>query len=209
MHAGRRSRRRLGKIPKIEDYEDMLPSNYDYSTKLPPPVQAKVAALMADPDQAAEFVARTHCDSLAVAVGSVHGMKRDIQPLNIERLIALRERTGVPLVLHGASGVLRTRKDAQRLGIALEPCEGTLEDAIQHGLSKINVGTEINMCLIRGMKRALEENPRVKDIRKIMLPGKNEIKDTVRTLLRLFGSSGKAKAARQGGLEPSVIRHYE
>lgn len=89
---------------------------------------------MADPNQAAEFVASTECDSLAVAIGSVHGMKGDVQPLNIERLTALKEKTGVPLVLHGASGVLRTRADAERLGIKLESYEGTLEDAIKAGL---------------------------------------------------------------------------
>ena len=200
----------LGKIPKIEDYEDLLPSSYDYSSKLPMGVQERVAALRAEPEQAEEFCALTHCDSLAVAIGSVHGMKRDIQPLNIQRLIALRDRTGVPLVLHGASGVLRTREDADRMAIRLESYEGTLEDAIKHGLCKINVGTEINMCLIRGIKRAFQQNPKVKDIRKLLLPGKNEIKQTVRSLIRLFGSSGMAGAASEStGLVESVVKHYE
>jgi len=199
----------LGKIPKIEDYEHLLPSDYDYSSKLPPRVQAEVAELMADPDQAEEFVDKTRCDSLAVAIGSVHGMKRDIQPLNIERLAALRERTGVPLVLHGASGVLRTREDAERTELPLESHEGTLQEAIQRGLAKINVGTEINLCLIRGMKQAFDQDPKVKDMRRVMLPGKNEIKKAVRSLIGLFGSSGRADGSPGPRLAESVIRHYE
>ena len=111
-----------------------------------------------------------------VAIGSVHGTKRDIQPLNIERLTALRDRTCLPLVMHGASGVLRTRKDAGRVAVRLKSHEGILEDAIKCGPCKVSVGTEINMCLIRGIRRAFEQNPKVGDIRKLVLRGKNETK---------------------------------
>ena len=200
----------LGKIPKIEDYESMLPAGYDYSTKLPPDVQEKITSLMADPDQAEEFVARTHCDSLATAVGSVHGMKRDVQPLNIERLAEIRRRTGVPLVLHGASGVIRTREEAERMGIKLESYEGTLEDAVKHGIAKVNVATEISMAFLRGIKTALEKDPGQKDMRKILLPGKKEVKETVRGYMRLFGCSGKAgEPAGKGGLRESAVKHHE
>lgn len=200
----------LGKIPKIEDYEPMLPAGYDYSTKLPKEVQEKVTALMADPDQAEEFVARTHCDSLAAAVGSVHGMKRDIQPLNIERLVAIKERTGVPLVLHGASGVIKSREDADRMGIKLESYEGTLEDAVKNGIAKVNVATEVSMAFLRGMKAAFEKDPGQKDMRKILLPGKNEVKGTVRGFMKLFGCGGKAgRPAGAGGLQESAIKHHE
>lgn len=200
----------LGKIPKIEDFEPMLPSGYDYSSKLPDDVQDRVLALMADPDQAEQFVRRTDCDSLAVAIGSVHGMKRDVQPLNIERLIAVKERTGVPLVLHGASGVLKTREDAERMGIALKDHEGTLADAIEHGVAKVNVATEISMALIRGMREALASDPYQKDMRKILLPAEKEVKETVRGFIRLFGSSGRAgEPARGTGLQQSSIKYSE
>ncbi|HOK53279.1 MAG TPA: ketose-bisphosphate aldolase, partial [Armatimonadota bacterium] len=86
----------LGKIPKVEDNL----------------TQEQVDNLMADPEQAQRFVEETDCDSMAVAIGSVHGMKESIQPLNIERLDEIKQRTGLPLVLHGASGVLCTRADA-------------------------------------------------------------------------------------------------
>ncbi len=200
----------LGKIPKIEDFQAMLPAGYDYSVKLPKEVQDKVDDLMADPDQAEEFVARTHCDSLAAAVGSVHGMKRDVQPLRIDRLVAVRERTGVPIVLHGASGVIKSREDADRMGIELAGNEGTVQDAIKAGISKINVATEVSMAFLRGMKQAFEKDPGQKDMRKILLPGKKEVKETVRAFMRLFECSGKAGAAMgAAGLRESAIKHHE
>lgn len=200
----------LGKIPKIEDFHSMLPAGYDYPTKLPREIQDKVEQLMADPDQAEEFVARTHCDSLAAAVGSIHSMMKDVQPLRIDRLVAVRERTGVPIVLHGASGVIKTRADADRMGIKLAENEGTVEDAIKAGISKINVATEVSMAFLRGIKRAHEKDPGQKDMRKILLPGKEEVKETVRGFMRLFGSSGKAgEPSGTSGLRESAIKHHE
>lgn len=199
----------LGKIPKIEDYEPML-GNYDYSTLLPDEVQAKVDSLMADPDQAARFVETTGLDSLAAACGSVHGMKKSVQPLNIERLDAIREKTGVPIVLHGASGVICTREQAAEMGLKLKDNQGTLEDAIKHGISKINVATELSMAFLRGIKESLEAKPGEKDMRKIILPGKNKVKDTVRYYMRLFGSSGKASLnGKVSGLTASEVKYHE
>lgn len=199
----------LGKITKIEDYESLLPSGYDYSSKLPPEVQKLVKQKMADPEQAAEFVEKTGCDTLAAAIGSVHGMKRAIQPLNLERLDAIRQRTGVPIALHGASGVICTRSDAEEAGIHLEDYEGTLEDGIAHGVSKINVGTELSMEFLRGIREALDARPGEKDLRKILLPGKQLVKEKVRYYINLFGSKGKAGPTHSTGLTPSEIKYSE
>ncbi len=200
----------LGKIPKIEDYESMLPAGYDYSTRLPDDVQKNVEALMADPEQAERFVEETKCDSLAVAVGSVHGMKHAVQPLNIERLDAIRLRCGIPMVLHGASGVICTRDQAEELGIKLEAHDGTIEDAVKHGISKINVATELSMEFIKGIKDALKERPGEKDMRKILLPGKKLVKEKIRYYMRLFGCVGKGAApGAQSGITSSEIKYHE
>lgn len=185
----------LGKIPKIEDNL----------------TDEQVAALYADPAQAHEFVERTGLDSLAAAIGSVHGMKSSIQPLNIDRLDQIREKTGIPIVLHGASGVLMSREAAEEKGIKLKAGEGTLEDAIKHGVSKINVATEISMAFLRGMKEAFDKDPSQKDMRKIILPGKKAVKDTVRGYIKLFGSSGKAQrnGIAKSGLTESAIKYHE
>ena len=200
----------LGKIPKIEDYQSMLPAGYDYSSKLPADVQENVENLMADPEQAERFVEKTQCDSLAVAVGSVHGMKRAVQPLNIERLDSIRRRCGIPMVLHGASGVICTHDQAEEFGIKLNAHEGTIEDAVKHGISKINVATELSMEFIRGIKNALDEKPGEKDMRKILLPGKQLVKEKVRYYMHLFGCAGKGAAAGvPSGITSSEIKYHE
>ncbi|MBI2843617.1 MAG: class II fructose-bisphosphate aldolase [Armatimonadetes bacterium] len=184
----------LGKIPKIED--NLTPE--------------QVEDLMADPEQAEKFIEGTECDSLAAAIGSVHGMKESIQPLNIERLDDIRRRTGVPIVLHGASGVLCTREDASAKQVKLANHEGTIEDAIKHGVSKINVATELSMAFLRGMKEAFAERPNEKDMRKVLLPGKNAVKEVVRYYIRLFGSNGKAaKNGAVSGIQASEIKYHE
>ena len=139
------------------------------------PSQEEVESLMTDPDQAWEFIACTGADSLAVAVGSVHGMKEQEAFLDIERLEAIRQKVGVPLVLHGASGV----KD-----------ESILE-AIAHGISKINVATHLNQAFMRGMRESLRERPEELDPRRILGVCREEVKEAVREKMRLFGSSGR------------------
>jgi len=201
----------LGKIPKIEDYEQMLGAGYDVRTKLPPSVQKAVADLMARPEDVEHFVTTTGCDSLAAALGSVHGMKSDVQPLSIARLQQIRQRTDVPLVLHGSSGVLRTRAEAEAKGIALQEGEGTVEDAIKNGVCKINVATELSMTFLRGMRAAWEQRPGEKDMRKIIKPGRDAVKEAVRSYIRQFGSTGKAADVLiQGkGIEGGEIKHHE
>lgn len=139
------------------------------------PSREEVEALMTDPRQAQEFIARTGADSLAVAIGSIHGMREQSASLEIERLEAIRRKVGVPLVLHGASGV----KD-----------ESVLE-GIAHGISKINVATHLNQAFMRGMREGLRERPEEVDPRKILSICREGVKEAVRGKMRLFGSSGR------------------
>jgi len=91
-----------------------------------------------DPDEARRFVAETGCDWLSVAVGNIHGAiaagRKDLKKiearLNLERLELLNQAAGVPLVLHGGSGI---KQDNVRL-------------AMRHGIAKINVATEIRQA---------------------------------------------------------------
>ena len=201
----------LGKIPKIEDYEQQLPADYQVTAKLPPAVQERVANLMARVEDVERFVAETGCDSLAAALGSVHGMKSDVQPLNVARLQAIRQRTDIPLVLHGSSGVLRTRAEAAEKGIELAEGEGTLEDAIKNGICKINIATELSMCFLREVKAAFDRNPQEKDLRKVLKPGRDAVKESVRSYIRQFGAAGKGAdlCARAGGIAGGEIKHHE
>ncbi|NPV53184.1 MAG: ketose-bisphosphate aldolase [Firmicutes bacterium] len=148
----------------------------------------EVRALMTKPEEALRFVEETQCDSLAVAVGSVHQMKVQEAKLDIERIAKIREITGIPLVLHGASGVTD---------------EGYRE-GIKAGICKINIATELNKAFTRGMKEAMAKDPSVVDPRKIAGVGREEIKKVIKAKMRLFGASGKAsnfaaKGAGYGG----------
>jgi fructose-bisphosphate aldolase class II len=197
----------LGKIPKIEEFFDMLPADYDYSYPPPQAIQEKVIELMAKPEDVERFVEQTGCDSLAAAIGSIHGMKNDVQQLYIERLREIRKRTNIPIVCHGSSGVIQTRKDVEALeakGWKLPEGWGCMEDAIKEGLAKINIATAVSMSFLRGMKAAWDKNPDEKDSRKITGPGRDAMKETIKGYMRLFGSSGqivvapKAKKSKEG-----------
>jgi len=204
----------LGKIPKIEDYtnaaeaEDLRKrpeaEQVDILRKKAGP---SVEQLMADPSQAERFVKTTGIDSLAAAVGSIHGMWADIWPLRRDRIEELRKATNLPLVCHGSSGVIRTRADARAKGITLMANECTLEEAVQIGICKVNVATAVSMAFLRGAWNAFQKAPTEKDLRKILLPGLQEAKELVRSYMRLFGSSGRIGGAAAG--QASQIKHSE
>jgi fructose-bisphosphate aldolase, class II len=131
---------------------------------------------LTDPEQVAEFVERTGVDALAVAVGSVHALKRKEVQLNFVLLDAIRAVVSVPLVLHGSSGVLDE-----------SICEG-----IQRGLCKVNVATQLNGSFTRAVRDYLQAHPDDVDPRKYLNPARHAMAEAVRERMRLFGVSGKA-----------------
>jgi len=152
------------------------------------PSRREVQEALTDPEQAAEFVAETGVDSLAVAVGSVHGMREQEARLDVERIAALREKVPVPLVLHGSSGVE----------------EESLRQAIQAGICKINVATHLNQAFTRGLRESLARMPEEVDPRNFLSAAREEVVQPVREKIRLFGSSGVAHAV--GAAQPFTLR---
>ncbi|MCJ7645728.1 class II fructose-1,6-bisphosphate aldolase [bacterium] len=152
-----------GEIGKIAGTEDHI-------------TVSEVEADMTEPEEALRFVADTGVDSLAVAVGSVHRMKKKEAKLDHERIKKIAELVKIPLVLHGSSGVM---DDEMRKGI-------------KEGLCKINVATQLNMVFVEGMRKALNEKPEEVDPRKILGVSKELLKKVVRDRIRVFGCSGKA-----------------
>jgi fructose-bisphosphate aldolase class II len=136
---------------------------------------AEIAAAMTDPDQAGDFVRRSGCDSLAVAVGSVHAMKERCAELDIDRVRAITARFGIPLVLHGGSGIR----------------EDSLLAAIEHGVCKVNIGTYLKQGFVLGMSTAMAEAPGEADFRRYLAPARAEVKERVRAKIRLLGSAGR------------------
>ena len=156
-------------------------------------------ASLTDPAEAAEFVERTDCDSLAVAVGTSHGAyKFKSEPeLAIDRLCAIAEVVSVPLVLHGASAVPpEVLSLAERYGAKLEGARGvppeSIRRAIEAGISKVNIDTDLRLAFTGRIRQLLAESPEIFDPRKLLAAAREGIKDVVVTKMMLFGSAGKA-----------------
>ncbi len=134
------------------------------------------AIALTDPDAAAEFVQATGVDLLAIALGSVHGLKEKRIGLDLARLQAIRARVDVPLVLHGSSGV--TDADIAQ-GIAL-------------GLCKVNVATQLNKAFTTAVRHTLATSPDLVDPRPYLAAGRAAQTEAVRERIRFTGSAGKA-----------------
>jgi len=155
-------------------------------------------AFLTDPEAAEEFVRRTGVHALAVAIGTSHGaykFKGEVK-LDFERLKEIAERVDIPLVLHGASGVPPSvLEKAEKFGAKLPGAKGIPDDAIQKaislGISKINIDTDLRLSFIGALREVLVDKPEEFDPRKILGPGREAIKQTVQSKMRLFGSSGK------------------
>ncbi|MGW7276112.1 class II fructose-bisphosphate aldolase [Streptomyces sp. NPDC054864] len=131
------------------------------------PASAHAAGVRTDPDEATDFVRRTGVDALAVAVGSSHAMTERSASLDHGLIERLHEAISVPLVLHGSSGV--PDKD--------------LWKAVRAGITKINVGTALNVSFTAEVRRALRDDPAMTDPRRYFAPAREAMAATVRDLL--------------------------
>ncbi len=129
-----------------------------------------------DPQEAVEFVQRTGIDSLAVAIGTAHGVYKGIPKLDVDRLSEIRQVVDIPLVLHGTSGV---------------PDEA-VKECIKRGICKVNYATDLRIAFTKGVKRVLEEKPDTIDPKKYNAEGRKEVKEYVMSKILVCGSNGKA-----------------
>ena len=175
----------LGKLAGIEDEVNVAASD----------------AMFTDPDQAKEFVDRTGCDSLAIAIGTSHGAYKfkGEAKLRFDILDKVKERLpNTPIVLHGASTVIPELVElCNKYGANIPGAKGVpdemLHEASLRGVSKINVDTDLRLAMTGAIRKALIENPEVFDPRKYMQPARELIKETVQHKIRdVFGSSNKA-----------------
>lgn len=133
-------------------------------------------AMYTNPEQARDFVEKTGIDSLAVAIGTAHGLYKGKAKLDFDRLKEIRAKVDVPLVLHGASDV---------------PDE-LVKKAIELGICKVNIATDLKIPFSDAVKRYFNDNPNANDPRKYMTPGKEAMKEVVKHKILLCGSNGKA-----------------
>lgn len=123
-----------------------------------------------DPEEAAEFVARTGVGSLAIAIGTAHGIYSGTPKLDIERLKAIHKRVAVPLVLHGASGL----------------SDETVRTCIKEGICKVNIATELRIAYSDGVKACLRDNPDAYDPKSYGKAGYLSVKKTVHEKLGMI-----------------------
>ncbi len=128
-----------------------------------------------DPLEAKEFVERTGITSLAVAIGTAHGMYKEIPVLDKKRLEEIRKIVTIPLVLHGASGI----------------SEEDLKDCIKLGISKINFATELRVAYSDGVKACLESDSTVFDPKKYGTTGRDYVYNLVCEKIKICGSDNK------------------
>jgi fructose-bisphosphate aldolase class II len=161
-------------------------------------------AIYTVPEEAAEFVKKTKCDALAVAIGTSHGAyKFKGEPkLDLERLKKIRKLVKIPLVLHGASSVLPEYVDiCNKYGAKIEGSRGVPEEqirqAVKIGVQKVNIDTDLRIAMTAGIRKSLAEKPAEFDPRKYIGPARDLVKEVVMRKLKLLGCDGKADLFRK------------
>lgn len=140
-----------------------------------------------DPDLAKRFVALTGVDSLAVSVGNLVNRVQQTIELDVERIRAISQGTGVPVVLHHIRGIPAPQ----------------IRSAIMAGVAKINVSTDLNVAFCQAVREAGLKEPELCDPRPLLGAGREAIAEVVRSKIRIFGSEGRAAELLAGALTPS------
>lgn len=130
---------------------------------------------LTDPEEAVRFVRETNVDSLAVALGNIHAAYGEQVQIDLEHLKVIHDLVGLPIVLHGGTGV---------------PHED-VKTAISLGISKVNIATEWRRATVDYMRRHLADTEN-NDLFEIIEGVRGTISDIVREKILLFGSAGKA-----------------
>lgn len=128
-----------------------------------------------DPAQAREFVEKTGVTSLAVAIGTAHGVYSGTPILDVNRLCEIRKIVDVPLVLHGASGL--SEKD--------------IKECIEGGACKVNFATDLRIAFTDGMKAVFEKDPKAFDPKKFGAAGRENVIKTAKEKMEICGCYGR------------------
>ncbi len=174
--------------------------------------------LLTDPDQAADFVARTKVDALAVAIGTSHGAYKfsrkptgDILAMGVIKAIHAK-LPNTHLVMHGSSAVPQDLQDIinqyggempQTFGVPLEE----VEEGIKHGVRKINIDTDNRMAITGAIRQALAANKAEFDPRSYNKPAMAAMEKVVLERFERFGAAGQASRLKPMTLEQMAVRY--
>ena len=126
------------------------------------------------PEEAIRFAQQTEVDALAIAFGSVHGRYKGEPQLDFELLDTVRKRVGIPLVLHGGSGI----------------SDNDFKRAISLGIAKINIFTEMTIAATDRIKETIRKDPEIISLADLLVQAKKAICEVVENKMRTFGSAG-------------------
>ncbi|MDC3248804.1 fructose-bisphosphate aldolase class II [Porticoccaceae bacterium] len=174
--------------------------------------------MLTDPEEAADFVSKTHVDALAIACGTSHGAYKFSRPptgdiLAIDRIKAINQRIpGTHLVMHGSSSVPQEwlaiinqygGEIPETYGVPVEQiCEG-----IKHGVRKINIDTDLRLASTGAVRRYLAENPAAFDPRSYLKETITAMKDIAVARYEAFGTAGNASKIKAVGLDAMTLRY--
>ena len=156
------------------------------------------------PDEVEEFVTRTGCDSLAIAIGTSHGafkFKPGTKPqLRFDILSEVEKRLpGFPIVLHGASSVIPKyveiiNANGGQMKDAIGIPEDMLREAARMAVCKINIDSDLRLAMTAGIRETMAKYPDAFDPRKYMTPARDYIRELVKAkIVNVLGSDGKAE----------------
>lgn len=174
--------------------------------------------LLTDPEQAADFVRETQLDALAIAVGTSHGAYKFTRKptgdiLSIKRVKEIHARLpNTHLVMHGSSSVPQELlAEIREFGGDMKETYGVpveeLQEAIKHGVRKINIDTDIRLAMTGAIRRFLAENPSKFDPREYLKPAREAAKKVCLARYEQFGSAGNASKIKPIPLGEMAARY--
>ncbi|MEE2914243.1 MAG: class II fructose-bisphosphate aldolase [Pseudomonadota bacterium] len=180
--------------------------------------QLTMEQLLTDPDQAADFIDRTHCDALAIAIGTSHGAYKFSRPptgdiLAMDRIKEIHERLpNTHLVMHGSSSVPQDwlavinengGEIPETYGVPVEE----IQEGIKHGVRKVNIDTDLRLASTGAIRRFMSENKAEFDPRKYLGQAQAAMTEIVVSRYESFGTAGNASKIKPIPLE-SVSDRY-
>lgn len=197
------------------DYEENIKKTkeiVDYAHKFDVSVEAELGTIggtednvtakhiiYTDPEVAKDFVEKTGCDTLAVAIGTSHGAYKFTEKteLNYEILEKITDKIDIPLVLHGASSI--PEEAVNRIndngGDIQKTCgvdDDSIKKAIEHGISKVNTDSDLRLIWTGSVREVFTTKPSEFDIRKLIGPARANLVEYLKKRMQTLGSSGKA-----------------
>jgi tagatose 1,6-diphosphate aldolase GatY/KbaY len=127
-----------------------------------------------NPGDAVEFVKQTGIDSLAIAIGTAHGLYKVQPKLDLNRLSEIKKVIHIPLVLHGATGL----------------SDGTIKECVKRGINKINFATELRQTYTNAVREKLNSDANIIDVKVYSEYARTCVKELVKEKIKLSGSQG-------------------